>query len=214
MIEQVIKFTPHGLTSPEVQQRIAQGSAVAQARLDRINARLEPHWSKFNRDMSALINSRRNLDYKIPAFWEIADYMASFNRNDVSCKKGCSHCCYAAVLVPHAEAEIIGKRIRRKPEAAKQRRNANDVPYGYDHPCTFLVNNECSIYSNRPTVCRVHYSLDIDALMCELTPPESKPVPFMNDMPFQTALLRMIESVTGNMPSVGEIKEFWPRVTP
>jgi hypothetical protein len=104
---------------------------------------------------------------------------------------------------------VIGVQIKRKPEPAKQRRNADDVPWGYDHPCTFLVNNECSIYENRPTVCRVHYSLDVDALMCELTPPESKAVPFLNDMNYQLTLLKLIQSV-GVVPSVAEIRELWP----
>lgn len=212
MTEHVIRFNPHGLTSPEVQQRISEGSETVMARMDRINARLEVHWSRFNRRAVALMESPRNLDYKIPAYWEIADELSAYNGDDVACRKGCSHCCYAAVLVPHAEADVIGKRIKRKPERAKQRRDAKDVPYGYDHPCTFLVNEECSIYANRPTVCRVHYSLDVDALMCELTPPESKPVPFLNDLGHMTTLLQLIYSVTGKRPLLGEIKEFWPRL--
>jgi uncharacterized protein len=58
----------------------------------------------------------------------------------------------------------------------------------------------------------VHYSLDVDALMCELTPPESKPVPFLNDLGHMTTLLQLIYSVTGKRPLLGEIKEFWPRL--
>lgn len=211
MTEHVIKFIPHGLTSPEVVQRIAEGDKAAVERMERINARLTDHWPVFMDELTALLNSRRDLNYKIPTLWKIVDRMMSFNGDDVACRRGCSHCCHAAVLLPHAEAKVIGQRIKRKPERAKARRNAKDVPYGYDHPCTFLVDNECSIYENRPTVCRVHYSLDIDALMCELTPPESKPVPFLNDMQYQQTLLRMVASVTGQIPTCGEISEFWPR---
>lgn len=214
MTEHVIRFNPHGLTSPEVRQRIAEGESTARARMERINARLEVHWSRFSRQAVALMNSRRNLDYKIPAYWAITDEMAAYYGDDVACRKGCSHCCYTAVLVPHAEADVIGKRIKRKPERAKARRDAKDLPYGYDHPCTFLVNDECSIYENRPTVCRVHYSLDVDALMCELSPPESKPVPFLNDMQHMMLLLRLIHSMTGTQPMLGEIKEFWPGAKP
>lgn len=209
MREQVIRFNPHGLSSPEVKARIAEGPEIALARMSRINARIEPHWKGFVKRLTDLLNVRRPLHYKIIGYWRIVDEMMAFNGDDVACKRGCSHCCHAAVLVPHAEAAVIGVQIKRKPEQAKQRRNADDVPWGYDHPCTFLVNDECSIYENRPTVCRVHYSLDVDALMCELTPPESKAVPFLNDMHYQMTLLRLIQSV-GVMPSVGEIRELWP----
>jgi Fe-S-cluster containining protein len=190
METKVMRFVPHGLNSPEVKQRIAQGPQIAQARVARISARLEPHWNGFVKRINDVIASHKSI---------------------VACKAGCSHCCYAAVLLPHAEAEGIGRRIRREPAKAKKRKNAHDVRWGYDNPCVFLGDDErCTIYENRPMVCRVHYSLDVDALMCEMTPPESKPVPFYNDMIYQQTLLMLIAQHTRSIPSCGEIREFWP----
>jgi hypothetical protein len=212
METKVMRFVPHGLDSPEVKERMAQGPQIVQARLARIHARIEPHWRGFVERLENVIASHKSIDYKILTYWQIVDEIFAFNGDDVACKAGCSHCCYAAVLLPHAEADVIGRRIGRKPAKAKKRKNAQDVPYGYDHPCVFLGDDEqCTIYENRPTVCRVHYSLDVDALMCEMTPPESKPVPFINDMVYQQGLLMLIARHTRSVPSCGEIKEFWPK---
>jgi Fe-S-cluster containining protein len=211
METKVMRFVPHGLNSPEVKQRIAQGPQIAQARVARISARLEPHWNGFVKRINDVIASHKSIGYKILTYWQIVDEIMSYTQDDVACKAGCSHCCYAAVLLPHAEAEVIGRRIRREPAKAKKRKNAHDVRWGYDNPCVFLGDDErCTIYENRPMVCRVHYSLDVDALMCEMTPPESKPVPFYNDMIYQQTLLMLIAQHTRSIPSCGEIREFWP----
>ena len=212
MTERVISFSQRDLASPEdIQRRMAAGPHVVNERRGRIRARLEPHMSAFNREIAALLNARRPLDYKIPAFWEIVDEIAAFNGDDVACRKGCSHCCYTAVLLPHEEAGVIARRIDRTPARTKPHDNAATMAPGYDNPCPFLVNEECSIYDNRPTVCRTRFSLDVDALMCELTPPAFRQVPLMDDLSQHAVLLRLVYSVTGKRPNLGEIREFWPK---
>lgn len=206
-----VRFIPHGLSSPEVQQRIADGPKAALDRMERINQRLRPYIHDLNEAMRVLQSSRQPLDQSIPTLWKLIDNVSSFNHSDVACRAGCSHCCYVPALVPHAEAAVIGKRIGRTPANARLRTSAKGLPWGYDNPCPFLVNDQCSIYENRPTVCRAHFSLDVDALMCELTPPESKEVPFMNEMPFQMALLQLIYNTTKKQPKVGELREFFKR---
>jgi hypothetical protein len=197
------------MASPEVQARLQEVDATGQRNLEAINARIQSHVPRFNGEMVALVNSTDAIERKIPAFWQLVDEIGAFNEGNVACRRGCSHCCHIAVLLTVEEAQVIGRRIGRPPAHAPPRTDADDFDYGYHSPCTFLVDGECSIYENRPLACRVHYSLDVDALLCELTPPEPKPVPFMNDLPFMMAFLQML-GMPQRVPVLGEIRDFWP----
>lgn len=208
-----VRFMPHALNSPEVQARIAEGGADALARTERINERLKPHIRGFNERISQLVRNQRNADFCVPAFWAIVDEMTAVNGDDVACQRGCNHCCHVQVLMTQDEAEVIGKRIGRKPRQPSKFNGRKDVEtfdWGYHNPCTFLVDGECSIYENRPMPCRIHYSVDVDALMCELTPPESKAVPLLNPQPFIMAFLQML-GMPEVVPVLGDIREFFPR---
>lgn len=216
METKVVRFTPHRLDSPEVQARLAQGSAPHMERMERIQARIAPHMTRFNARINALIRSRRNADYCIPEFWRIVDEMMAFNKDDVGCKRGCSHCCHIQVLVTQDEADVIGKRIGRKAAYVKPpgrgRKDVAGFDTGYHNPCTFLVDGECSIYENRPLPCRLHYTLDVDGLLCELAETESPPVPYLNPHPFMMAFLQML-GAPDVMPILGDIRELFPKVT-
>jgi hypothetical protein len=210
----IVRFVPHGLDSPEVQARMAAGDAIAIERMERINLRLAPHIARFNAGLSALVRNQRSADYCVPKFWALIDEMMSFNAPDVACKRGCNHCCHTQVLVTDVEAAVIGRRIGIKPRPiigrGRNREDTKNFDWGYHNPCTFLVNGECSIYENRPMPCRTQYNLDIDALMCELTPPESKTVLYMNPHPFLMAFLQML-GVPHVVPKLADIREFFPR---
>lgn len=209
-----VRFVPHGLNTPEVQTRLAESPQLLQARVDRINARMFPHFERLTKDITALQHSKRSADYCIPKFWALIDEVMTHNGNDVACHKGCSHCCHVQVLITQDEANVIGKRINRKPRYIRPPgRGKNDrdtFDWGYHNPCTFLVNGECSIYEHRPLPCRVQYNVDIDALLCELTPPETKPVPYLNPHPFLMAFLQML-GVPHVRPVLADIREFWPK---
>lgn len=214
METKVVRFVPHGLNSPEVQARLAEGTALHEQRTERINARLVPRIPGFNARLNALMRSKRNADHCIPEFWRIVDEMMAFNNGDVACKRGCSHCCHIQVLMTQDEADVIGKRIKRKAVQYKGpsrgRADVETFDYGYHNPCTFLVDGECSIYANRPLACRTQYSLDIDALLCELAPGESPPVPYLNPHPFMMAFLQML-GVPHVVPVLADIREFFPK---
>jgi hypothetical protein len=181
METKVVRFMPHGLDSPEVQARLALGDTAAQARTERINERIKPHWERLTGRIRELVRNNRSADYCIPAFWAVVDEVASYGGDDVACRSGCSHCCHLQVLVTQDEADVIGKRIGREAVQltgpSRGRRDVEAFDWGYHNPCTFLIDDKCSIYENRPLPCRTQLNVDVDALMCELTPPEAKRVP-------------------------------------
>ncbi len=108
-----------------------------------------------------------------------------------ACRDGCSHCCHQAVVLSKAEAQIIAKAIgatlnpaagrlgmfTENLNAAKlemQRRYAGQA-------CVFLRAGRCSIYLQRPLVCRLLVNLDDDDLLCQIVDEgESPVVPYLN----------------------------------
>lgn len=117
-----------------------------------------------------------------------------------ACKRGCGSCCHIGVTVSKAEAEVIGRGIGRKvakpppervmntadllddPDARermkrmhKQQQWMRDAYHGV--ACTFLNRHgSCTIYENRPLICRWQVNLDTDPLLCELVPQDVAPI--------------------------------------
>ena len=69
------------------------------------------------------------------------------------------------------EAERLGSAIGRAPKTRQRYMPAEEGAFGYDTPCPFLIEGECSVYEHRPFACRKHHSLDVDALFCRLDLP-------------------------------------------
>jgi Putative zinc- or iron-chelating domain len=82
------------------------------------------------------------------------------------CQAGCSACCHQMVLCTPFEVFSIARHLLDSKtaadlEAVKDRleRLAGlplhpDARYGIQNPCALLDNNRCSIYEQRPSVCR------------------------------------------------------------
>lgn len=132
----------------------------------------------------------------------------------VACKPGCSHCCYMNTMIYEHEAvrlaEVTGRKMKRLPHRplalvylAGDRFNGK--------PCTFLVNNECSVYDDRPLVCRVHHSLHDDASLCDMSIPASEAVrPPMYDPDLVEIPYSEINAAHNAREPWGNIAEFFP----
>nr|WP_295899544.1 YkgJ family cysteine cluster protein [uncultured Bdellovibrio sp.] len=97
---------------------------------------------------------------------------------EASCKKGCSACCHMEVEITNYEAEILGHLVRsghsieRSRLQQQSKRTLQDPIWregvrNLSNRCVFL-NSEgaCSIYENRPVMCRRH-SVTSPAKNCE-----------------------------------------------
>lgn len=92
---------------------------------------------------------------------------------EISCKKGCSFCCHDEINITDWEAIRILNHIEEyKPdlELLKKQNEAEDfrkLPW-VDQKCSLLnKDGTCSIYENRPLICRTHNSTD-DPQLCHL----------------------------------------------
>lgn len=196
-----------------VQARLKVFKIHSERNAAEFNARTDPKkLERLSARFEAIQRSAKSPHNKLAAFWEVADEMYRDVGGNVACKRGCSHCCHIAVGVMTVEAELIGKRIGRKPRTVPGRTHFRDFDYGYHNPCTFLRDGECSIYEHRPLACRIHFNLDIDPLLCELTPPESSPVPMFNTREHQFGALLLMGGPS-NHNRLGDIREFFPRAT-
>ena len=80
----------------------------------------------------------------------------------VACSAGCSACCHYPVHLYPVEAELIEKR-------SSHSRLPKSLPSADFHgsPCPFLIQEQCSIYEDRPMVCRQHVALTNTAYWCD-----------------------------------------------
>lgn len=168
-------------------------------------------WKDVGRRVNALTrnNPPRPVQDRIEALWKLADEAYASTAGNVACKRGCSHCCHIAVGMLEPEAQLIGRLIKRKPAAARGRDGFDGFEFGYDNPCTFLKDGECSIYEHRPLACRIHFNVDVDNLMCQLTPPYTAPVPNLNTAAFNMAYVAIAN--TRGKPKMADLRDYFPR---
>ena len=78
-------------------------------------------------------------------------------------------------------------------------------------PCPFLVDNQCSVYEDRPVVCRTHHSLREDASLCDMAIPASQQVrPPMYDPDLIETPYATINEAHGAREPWGNIGELFP----
>lgn len=96
------------------------------------------------------------------------------DERQAECKPGCAFCCSAKVEASDAEALHIARVIRDLPAARQEellealRHQSAERSKADDSeriPCSFLENEHCSIYADRPATCRKAHSLSAKA--CE-----------------------------------------------
>jgi Fe-S-cluster containining protein len=95
----------------------------------------------------------------------------------VTCKKGCTACCHTQVSVTEGEAKLLSKYIKKIPnfdwhklEKQADAKNSGNlffkIPYD-QRGCVFLdEEGSCSVYEDRPSVCRSNHAVS-DAKLCE-----------------------------------------------
>lgn len=96
-------------------------------------------------------------------------YLASdaVRSKKIDCCAGCSHCCHQNVEVSIPEAILVSlqvadptdprhTRILETAEAVADM--SQDARIAYRDPCPLLVDHKCSVYENRPLLCRATLS--------------------------------------------------------
>jgi hypothetical protein len=92
----------------------------------------------------------------------------------IACAKGCGFCCHQKVSVNAVELFSVVRHLRRTKDLGRHRARLAARPersyrpgavFDATKPCSFLVDNACSIHPFRPSPCRIIVSFDARA--CE-----------------------------------------------
>ena len=162
----------------EVNDRLAGVAATAEAAMGKVSGRARD-------DVTRLLNASVQASTKPKkVLWlhRAADVFAAAIEPVAACRAGCSHCCHIPIKISATEARAIGKAIDRSPLPLQDYHELSTM--GYDAPCTFLKDSTCSIRNHRPAVCRTHFNVDVDDLLCQLVPGQAIPVPYADTRQF------------------------------
>ena len=135
-----------------------------------------------------------------------------------ACRRGCSHCCrLPSIPITSAEARLLAQRTGRTVQEPTYRMAIRDLIAGQEQvfaadgearyagtACPFLVNDACSVYEDRPTVCRTHMNMDDDPLLCEVVPGHPANVPYLNTIPLQAQVMMLQQD-----ECLGDIRGFF-----
>ena len=99
---------------------------------------------------------------------------------DLACRKGCGYCCHSWVAATAPELFLLARTVAaRKTEtgpnslqgvlsrAAVTAGLGVDQRFGAKLPCALLIDGVCSVYAERPTVCRQVTSTDLAGCLDE-----------------------------------------------
>lgn len=131
----------------------------------------------------------------------------------VACKPGCSDCCHMNTMIYEHEAIRLAEVTGRKMVRLHYRPLDQVTLDGYKFngkPCTFLVENKCSVYEDRPLVCRTHHSLRDDASQCNMNSAANHVRPPMYDPDILEVPYMALNASYNPAEPWGNIAEFFP----
>jgi Fe-S-cluster containining protein len=193
-----VNMAPSESFSPEVNERLTTAGDHAKNVMSSMVSPWPTVYQLLNAASAASTASKR-------VFWinKAADALAHTFQPVSACKAGCSHCCHIPVNLTKAEADFLGKAIGLKPSSISTHATGRNAEF---EPCTFLAGGHCSIYKDRPSVCRTHMNMDRDDLLCRLVPGAKIPVPYLDTRP--VVMARVLAG--GRSPSA-DIRQWFPQ---
>lgn len=120
----------------------------------------------------------------------------------ITCRRGCSACCHTQVSCTIEEASLLAKKVQERgleidlTLLERQAKAALETWYelAYEERKCVFVNSqgECSLYEDRPSVCRSNYVIS-DPIQCDTSDGVERP-------------LRMLKTERTDMAIVGQFK--------
>lgn len=209
--------SPSPSFSDEVNQRLIVMGETAQANVQM--AQESQAGEFFNQKLIGLLSAAKAVSNKTQkVFWlrRASDLFGGAMQPFSACKAGCSHCCNIPITLSEVEANAIGKAIGVRPanlalnagfmNSLKQDEQSG-IRVGYDNPCVFLKDGACQIYSERPIVCRTHFNMDADDLLCRLEGDgNSIPVPMAN-----CTSISLVQLTSFEKSKWADVRQWFPR---
>ena len=108
-----------------------------------------------------------------------ASLKATPPRLELACRKGCGYCCHTWVSATAPEIFLLARTLQAMPGTPRLSKDAIleragttaglgiAERFGRKLPCALLVDDSCSMYASRPTVCRQATSTELAACIEE-----------------------------------------------
>jgi Fe-S-cluster containining protein len=161
-----------------IQEQRQMESDVVQSKLRTL---VEAHpWMapKFlQQDLSKIVGENANVKSKRKKIITIATRVTDALSPYVACRVGCSDCCHMNTMIYEHEAIRLAEVTRRKMVRLAYRPINEVFAHGAKFngkPCPFLREDRCSVYQDRPLVCRTHHSLLDNPTSCNMDIPPAK----------------------------------------
>jgi uncharacterized protein len=109
----------------------------------------------FLKDISLLPSSKEKLDFVRSG----VDQYLKTEMTGTACLKGCHHCCHHLIATSPMEMESIlevsqSYDLERLKKQKEKIESGVEIEYS-EKACVFLNNGNCSIYDQRPLICRL-----------------------------------------------------------
>jgi len=153
---------------------------IAKAILYGLDAKAGRDYMEQINDLKTQIDNIDTGPEKAKSIHNVADQITELEikkpHNKNSCKAGCSSCCHQNVDLHESEVPFFKKLINEHPEKERiierlneHKKLSNDDYFNFKNAhisaCPFLESNKCSIYKDRPLMCRKYY-VDDDPAKC------------------------------------------------
>ena len=125
---------------------------------------------------------------KFQSLKDITSKISQIGSQLTACSSSCNYCCYQSVSVCELEASAISKLTGRSYTRPKNTSVYEDRQKYMGVPCTFLDKGRCSIYEERPIICRTHLNLSNVNEICKVGNNLSSNVPYLDTSPLLSAI--------------------------
>jgi len=161
--------------------------------------------------LNRVVNMNARPALKLRQIQVIADKAFRHAAGRAACARGCAHCCYIAVPISTVEAKAIGEQLGIEPRNVANVPPGNPTSFSNETPCSFLENNECSIYEYRPLECRANFNFDRDSYWCQYEnwdkPGAAVPKPGIAPL---ASAYNHVSRGKSPRPIVADIRDFFP----
>lgn len=167
----------------ELVAHLPAAEAAASQNMEAVKAASTPELENLRQQLRQAQTPAVPVAAKVIRLRHIAGQWSTVFKSKTACSSGCSHCCHLAVMVPKSEAKLVAKAIGRRvaePAKVQDLGGASGAIAFLGTPCSFLVNNRCSIYDHRPMMCRTLVNMDSVDTLCRIVKGVDVPVPYLN----------------------------------
>lgn len=177
-----------------------------------LNEHAELHLHVLDKQIASLCNENAGFRVKRQKFIRLVEEVGMKLKPYQACRDGCDACCHLPTMIYEHEAKVMAEISGRPMQKVDFRPKIEALLSANNfvgRPCPFLVEHNCSIYEQRPLICRLHHSLADSPEYCRPDGSGRENVPMLDpdfaEVPYTALVARYFPREPW-----GVIQEFFP----